>query len=140
VVAKVAAPIVEFDAEAERRKKEREEELARLRAQMATWSPYPPNPFIKEINQKGFLTVGFTSDIIVKPDLTIINNGTLYLSDLEDISYMPPPINPATLKRQLNRELPRKNEEKVPVLKVEVLPGSEETNSTALSFTWTVTQ
>jgi hypothetical protein len=133
IVAAIKGP--EFDAEAARLAAEKAAELERLKALRASWSPYPPNPFVKSITEKGLITVGFTSDIVVKPDLTMINNGTLYLSDLE---FLPPPLPP--LRSLQHRELPLKNEKKVPVLTVEVLPGSDESNSTALSFVWNVTQ
>jgi len=90
---------------------------------------------MKQMSEKGLVTIGFTSDVILQQNLTVFNNGTVYLSDLE---LLPPPLPP--LKRDLRRDLPRKGEEKVPVLTVEVFPGSIETNATALTFWWEVSQ
>jgi len=124
-----------FDADAARLAAEKAAELERLRKERASWSPYPPNPFMKQMTEKGLVTIGFTSDVIIQQNLTVFNNGTVYLSDLE---LLPPPLPP--LKRDLRRDLPRKGEEKVPVLTVEVFPGSIETNATALTFWWEVSQ
>ena len=46
------------------------------------FEPQPPTPYIKQANQKGLVQVGFSSDVFAVPDLQMINNGTIYLSDL----------------------------------------------------------
>lgn len=95
----VQVPVIEFDAEAAFLAKQRAEELERLRKERANWSPYPPNPFFKEITNKGFITIGFTSDVVVRSNLTMFNNGTIYLSDLE---MLPSPVS-GMPKREMNR-------------------------------------
>ena len=41
-----------------------------------------PNPFIKSFNNIGKVIIGFSYDINVQPNLTIINNGTIRASQV----------------------------------------------------------
>jgi hypothetical protein len=43
----------------------------------------PPKPFFKELKADGKVLIGFQSDVYIVPNLQMINNGTLYLSDLQ---------------------------------------------------------
>ncbi len=43
----------------------------------------PPNPFFKEIKADGKILIGFKSEVNIVPNLEMINNGTIYLDDLE---------------------------------------------------------
>ena len=70
----------------------------------------------------GKIIVGFRSDVFVVPNLQMINNGTIFLSDLQGYG----------------REL-RLRPDDIPVLQVEVIPGIE-SNATELSFVWNVTK
>ena len=45
--------------------------------------PIPPRPFFKDFKTDGKLIVGFKSDVYIVPDLKMINNGTIYLDDLD---------------------------------------------------------
>lgn len=63
-----------------------------------------PKAFIKHVTGYGKIAIGFTLDIFKVPDLKMLNNGTIYLSDLERAG------------RNLNAHL-------VPVLQLEVIPG-----------------
>lgn len=90
------------------------------------FSRKPPNPSISKISNTGNVKISFESEIYVFPNITVYNNGTVYLSDL-----LP--------KRQLGsqRRL-RAFEEPVPVLKVDVLPGKD-SDVADLKFIWNVT-
>ena len=48
-----------------------------------TYAPISPKPFFKEMKAEGKVIIGFQSDVYVVPNLQMINNGTIYLSDLE---------------------------------------------------------
>ena len=43
----------------------------------------PPKPYVISVSDTGRLVIGFTSDVFKVPDLRMINNGTIYLSDLQ---------------------------------------------------------
>lgn len=45
--------------------------------------PISPRPFFKDFKTDGKLIVGFKSDVYIVPDLKMINNGTIYLDDLD---------------------------------------------------------
>jgi hypothetical protein len=42
----------------------------------------PPNPFFKLITDVGKVVVGFSSDVFIVPNLSMINNGTIFLDEL----------------------------------------------------------
>ena len=104
-------------------KKQREEE-----AKMQIALPKPPNPYFKEITENGKVVIGFDSEIYVVPSMTMINNGTIYLDEL-DIKH------PFFSNRKL---LAKKEKERIPVLTVDVIPGLL-SNATALGFKWNAT-
>jgi hypothetical protein len=87
--------------------------------------PIPPNPFFKDVKLDGKILIGFQSDINIVPNLEMINNGTIYLEDLQ--------------ARQLGiQTLKNAKKKSKPVLQVEVIPGSE-SKAEDLSFRWNVT-
>lgn len=43
----------------------------------------PPRAYFKSITEYGLVKLGFTEDVWRVPNMTMINNGTIYLSDLE---------------------------------------------------------
>ena len=43
----------------------------------------PPKPYMISVSDNGRFVIGFTSQIFKVPDLRMINNGTIYLSDLQ---------------------------------------------------------
>ena len=43
----------------------------------------PPKPYMISVSDTGRFVIGFTSEIFKLPDLRMINNGTIYLSDLQ---------------------------------------------------------
>jgi hypothetical protein len=45
--------------------------------------PVPPNPFFKDLKVDGKIVIGFQSEINIVPNLEMINNGTIYLEDLQ---------------------------------------------------------
>ena len=90
------------------------------------FSRKPPSPFISKISHTGNVTIGFESEIYIFPNITVYNNGTVYLSDLLPKSQL-------GLLRRLGAV-----EEPVPVLKVDVLPGKE-SNIADLQYIWNVT-
>ena len=63
----------------------------------------------------GEIKIGFTSNIFKIPDLRMINNGTIYVSDLQKM----------TADKSFSRILPKldKSVKQLPVLSVEVVPG-----------------
>ena len=79
-----------------------------------------PNPYFKETRNDGKIRIGFMSDVIVVPNLQLINNGTTFVSSKD------------------NRRLETASKVKVPVLQVEVFPGIE-SDLADLQFTWNVT-
>ena len=48
--------------------------------------PVPPNPFFKDLKVDGKILIGFQSEINIVPNLEMINNGTIYLEDLQGYS------------------------------------------------------
>lgn len=46
----------------------------------------PPNPFFKDLKVDGKILIGFQSEINIVPNLEMINNGTIYLEDLQGYS------------------------------------------------------
>jgi hypothetical protein len=42
----------------------------------------PPKPYFKLITDTGIVKIGFTDSVWVVPDMKMVNNGTIYLSDL----------------------------------------------------------
>ena len=88
--------------------------------------PVPPNPFFSSIDSRGKVEIGFNSDVFAVPDLQMINNGTIYLDDLQ------------VKTRELAVTTTKKARTRVPVLSVEVIPGLE-SNATELTFRWNVT-
>jgi hypothetical protein len=46
--------------------------------------PVPPNPFFKELKVDGKILIGFSSEIKIVPNLEMINNGTIYLDELQE--------------------------------------------------------
>ena len=98
----------------------------------ASFVPVPPKPFFKEMKSDGKLILGFQSDVYVVPNLQMINNGTIFLDDLET-------------KRELHERglgvttTVRKKKKAYPVLSVEVVPGLD-SSAADLQFAWNVTQ
>jgi hypothetical protein len=45
--------------------------------------PVSPNPFYKEFKADGKILIGFKSEVNIVPNLEMINNGTIYLDDLQ---------------------------------------------------------
>jgi hypothetical protein len=45
--------------------------------------PIPPNPFFKDVKVDGKILIGFQSEVNIVPNLEMINNGTIYLEDLQ---------------------------------------------------------
>lgn len=88
--------------------------------------PVPPNPFFSNIDSQGKVEIGFNSDVFAVPNLQMINNGTIYLDDLQ------------VKTRELAVTTTKKARTRVPVLSVEVIPGLE-SNATELTFRWNVT-
>ena len=43
----------------------------------------PPKPQIISVSDTGRFVIGFTSEVYKVPNLRMINNGTIYLSDLQ---------------------------------------------------------
>jgi hypothetical protein len=93
----------------------------------------PPKPFFKDFKSNGQVILGFQSDVYIVPNLQMINNGTIYLSDLKDNRELAADRKLAVTTRNNNQK------KRIPVLQVEVLPGSE-SNPADLQFTWNVTQ
>ena len=42
----------------------------------------PPKPYVISVSDTARFVLGFTSDVYKVPNLRMINNGTIYLSDL----------------------------------------------------------
>jgi hypothetical protein len=94
--------------------------------------PIPPRPFFKEFKSDGKIIIGFKSDVYVVPNLQMINNGTIYIDDLELKREL-------AAKRVLDVSTTNIRKRKsIPVLKVEVLPGLD-SNPADLNFSWNVT-
>ena len=93
----------------------------------------PPKPFFKDFKSNGQVILGFQSDVYIVPNLQMINNGTIYLSDLKDNRELAADRKLAVTTRNNNLK------KRIPVLQVEVLPGLE-SNPADLQFTWNVTQ
>jgi hypothetical protein len=49
----------------------------------SSWSPEAPNPYFARMTSTGLVQIGFTSQIFKIPDMRIVNNGTIYLSQLQ---------------------------------------------------------
>ena len=43
----------------------------------------PAKPYMISVSDTGRFIIGFTSEVFKVPDLRMINNGTIYLSDLQ---------------------------------------------------------
>lgn len=100
---------------------EREARLAAL-----GYIPEPPNPYFKDVLSSGQVVIGFTQDIQVVANLTMINNGTIFMDEL-DMYY----------DHRILRSHDE-NRDRIPVLTVEVLPGFE-SSAEDLTFRWNVT-
>ena len=48
--------------------------------------PVPPEPFFKDLKVDGKILIGFQSEVNIVPNLEMINNGTIYLEDLQGYS------------------------------------------------------
>ena len=78
------------------------------------------------------MLIGFSSDVYVVPNLQMINNGTIFLSDFEAKRELQ--------GRGLGVTTTINNKKKAfPVLSVEVLPGLD-SNPADLQFVWNVTK
>jgi hypothetical protein len=100
------------------------QDIAKKNALNPNWIPVPPTPYFKSISSQGKVIVGFNNDIKTVPNLTMINNGTIYADQLG--------FGRMLLKKEIN------NRPRIPVLKIEVIPGPD-SNVTELSFKWNVT-
>ena len=88
--------------------------------------PKHPNPFIKEVTHLGKVSIVFSSDVFVVPNLQIINNGTIYLDQMTPHRNLRGRINPKFV-----------DSVRIPVLEVNCIPGLE-SNATDLQFIWNV--
>lgn len=43
----------------------------------------PPKAYIRTISDSGLIRVGFTESVYIVPDMRMINNGTIYMSELQ---------------------------------------------------------
>jgi len=86
----------------------------------------PPKPYFKLITDTGRVKIGFSNSVWIVPDMKMVNNGTIYLSDLNRLG---------NFKRELSY---LKEAEQFPVLELEVIPGSGQ-NGKDLTFTWNAT-
>ncbi len=78
----------------------------------------------------GKILIGFQSEVNIVPNLEMINNGTIYLEDLQGYNNS---------RRQLGISTVFKaKKKKKPVLQVEVIPGPD-SKVQDLSFRWNVT-
>ena len=68
--------------------------------------PTPPVPSLNYIEQTGVVTVTFSQDVHIVPELSMIKDGTINIDDVE-----------------------------LPVLQIEVKPG-EDSDPSKLSFEW----
>ena len=46
----------------------------------------PPKPYIQAVSDTGKIKIAFTSNVYKLPDLRMVNNGTIYLSDLSKMN------------------------------------------------------
>jgi hypothetical protein len=53
-------------------------EQAKKKALNPNWIPVPPTPFYRSITAEGQVKIGFNNDIHIVPNLTMINNGTIF--------------------------------------------------------------
>jgi hypothetical protein len=44
--------------------------------------PVPPNPYIKEATNQGKIYIMFSSDVSIIPNLQLVNNGTIFLDQI----------------------------------------------------------
>lgn len=90
-----------------------------------------PDPFFKEVKVNGQILVGFQSQINIVPNLQMINNGTIYLDDIEGYRDNGRQLGISSIKDP--------NKKRLPVLAVEVIPGIQ-SKAEDLTFRWNVTQ
>jgi len=74
-----------------------------------------------KVDNLGKAIVGFNRDLKVVPNLTMINNGTIYL---DQVDY--------------SRRLQADNTDRIPILQVNVIPGIE-SDGTNLNYSWNIT-
>lgn len=88
----------------------------------------PPKPYVISVSYTGRFVLGFTSEVFKVPNLRMINNGTIYLSDLQKMGN-------SRLLSELDWD---RKAEQFPVLSFSIIPGDGQ-NAKDLGFTWNVT-
>ena len=99
-----------------------------LRNPTVTSDKKPPKPSIIQTTDTGKFVIGFSSDVYKVPDLRMINNGTIYLSDMQKLGNT----------RLLGTTDWDSKADQFPVLSLSVIPGDGQ-NLKDLSFTWNIT-
>ena len=77
-----------------------------------------------DIDSFGKASVSFSRDIKLVPDLKFINNGTIYLDEVEFLDYMPRRLNVSN-ENWYDRE-DKEDKDRVPILQVKVIPGKDQ--------------
>ena len=75
----------------------------------------------------GLIKIGFTEMVYVVPDMRMVNNGTIYMSELQMLG---------DYKREL--AIWSKEAEQKPVLQLDIIPGDGQ-DANMLNFTWNAT-
>ena len=78
------------------------------------------------INIFGLASIQFSRDMRLVPDLSFINNGTIYLDELD------------VAARQLIVKTYSNERQRIPVLQVNVIAGQDQ-NEANIKFSWNVT-
>lgn len=85
------------------------------------------------IDSFGKAKVSFSRDIMIVPDLTYINNGTIYFDDVEFLDLIPRRLS--SINAEWNSKVKK---ERIPVLQVNVIPGKQQ-DVENIQFDWNVT-
>lgn len=90
-------------------------------------SKKPPKAYFRLMTDTGLVKLGFTEMVYVVPDMRMVNNGTIYMSELQMLG---------DYKRELG--IWSKEAEQQPVLQLDVIPGDGQ-DANMLNFTWNAT-
>ena len=71
----------------------------------------PPKAYFRLMTDTGKVRIGFTEKVYIVPDMRMVNNGTIYMNELQMLG---------DYKRQL---LWQKKADQYPVIQLEVIPG-----------------
>jgi hypothetical protein len=86
----------------------------------------PPRAYFRQITDTGFIKIGFTEKVYIVPDMRMVNNGTIYMNELQMLG---------DYKREL---IWQREADQRPCLELQIIPG-EGQNPKLLNFTWNAT-